>query len=72
MLKSALWIRLDPTLLDPDPYVIKVFDLDPDPYIECTDPQHWLIASNFFHIGFLGPVLKPIFVPILIHPSVHP
>jgi len=26
------------TLLDPDPYIVKM--LDPDPYIEYTDPQH--------------------------------
>jgi len=29
------------TLLDPDPYIVKV--LDPDPYIEYTDPQHWFL-----------------------------
>ena len=40
---GSSWIGILLALLDPDPYIDKLLDLDPDqdPYIEYTDPQHW-------------------------------
>jgi hypothetical protein len=62
---GSSWIRILLTLLDPDPYIVKV--LGPDPYIECPDPQlclypwfkkEYLYLYKLIRYGTVGTYLR--------------